>query len=316
MALTFQSFSFTPILGWSISRYEIFDKCKRQYFYTYYGKHARDIPLYKITQLKELTSVPLEIGKVVHDVIEAFLRRLQVSDSNIDENRFFQFAKQQAQERFTTKTFIEQYYGALKPVSFDEAFAKISACLENFINSPCYHWIFMKAITNKTDWLIEPPGFGETRLSGMKAYCKMDFLFPVENAVHILDWKTGGKDTYKHANQLIGYAAAVNNNFAIAVDRIFPKIVYLFPAFQEYELAVGDDLPGFFEKVKKQTEEMYAFCIDVEKNIPLPIDSFPPTPSAGMCSYCNFQELCFTKKGFPGQAGKPLNNPFSDGALA
>ena len=311
MPLTYQSFPFTPLLGWSISRYEVFDKCKRHYFYSYYGKHAREIPQYKITQLKELTSVPLEIGNVVHDVIEAFLRRLQISDSNIDENKFFHFARQKAHECFSGKTFIERYYGALKFASFEEAFAKIARCLENFINSPCYHWIFMKAITNKNNWLIEPPGFGETRLNGLKAYCKMDFLFPVENAVHILDWKTGNKDTYKHANQLIGYAAAANNNFNFPVELIFPKIVYLYPRFEEYELTMKDTLPPFFEKVKNQTEEMYAYCLDVEKNIPHPLESFPLSPSAGVCPYCNFQELCFTKKGFPVSSEKPFHDPFS-----
>jgi hypothetical protein len=311
MPLTYQTYPFTPLLGWSISRYETFDKCKRQYFYTYYGKHAREIPQYKIAQLKELTSAPLEIGNVVHDVIEAFLRRLQVNDSNIDESRFFQFAREKARQYFSGKTFIEHYYGALKVTPLDDACTKISRCLENFITSPCYNWIFMNALTNKTDWLIEPPGFGETRLCGIKAYCKMDFLFPVGDAVYILDWKTGAKDTCKHGNQLMGYAAAANNNFNFPVRLIFPKIVYLFPKFEENELTMKDDLPLFFAKVKAQTEEMYAYCSDVEKNIPRPIDSFPLTPSAGICPYCNFQELCFTKKGFPGSSGKPFQDPFA-----
>jgi hypothetical protein len=312
MSLTYQSFQFTPILGWSISRYEVFDKCKRRYFYTYYGKHAREVPLYKISQLKELTSTPLEIGNIVHDVLEAFLRRLQISDSNIDENKFFQYARQKAQDNFSGKTFIEQYYNTLKTPSFDEAFSKIAQCLENFITSPCYSWIFMKALTNKNDWLIEPPGFGETRLNGIKAYCKMDFLFPVDEGVHILDWKTGGKDTFKHSNQLIGYAAAANNNFNFPVQKIFPKIIYLYPHFEEYELTIGEALPPFFEKVRLQTEEMYAYCLDVNKNIPLPIEAFPLTPSEGVCPHCNFQELCFTKKGFPGTSEKPFQNPFAE----
>jgi hypothetical protein len=298
MPLSYQSYEFSAVLGWSISRYEVFDKCKRRYYYTYYAKHARDIPPYKITQLKNLTSVPLEIGNVVHDVIEAFLRRLQVSDSNIDEKRFFLFARQKSEEYFTTKTFMEAYYGT-KPVSLEDALAKINACLENFIGSPCYNWIFMKAITNKNDWLVEPPGYGETRLNGLKAYCKMDFLFPVDGAVHILDWKTGGKDVYKHSNQLIGYAAAANSNFNIPRADIFPKIVYLYPKFDEFELTLQEEFSSFFDKVKQQTGEMYALCEDVEKNIPLGIESFPLSPSPGTCPYCNFQELCFSRKGFP-----------------
>ncbi len=298
MSLKFQSYEFTPLLGWSISRYEVFDKCKRQYFYTYYGKYAREVPSYKIAQLKNLTSVPLEIGNVVHDVIEAFLRRLQVSDSNIDENRFFRFAEQKTSEYFTSKTFIEHYYGSIKPFSFDEALAKIMTCLNNLIASPCYNWIFMKAMTNRNDWLIEPPGYGETRLNGLKAYCKMDFLFPVEDTVHILDWKTGNKDTLKHSNQLIGYAAAAHANFNFPVNSIYPKIVYLYPDFQEFELTTKEAFTAFFDKVKEQTEEMYACCLDVEKNIPRPIDSFPPSPSQSVCIYCNYQELCFSKKGY------------------
>ncbi|HEX7510578.1 MAG TPA: PD-(D/E)XK nuclease family protein [Chitinivibrionales bacterium] len=305
MSLSYQSYDFTPILGWSISRYECFDKCKRHYYYTYYAKHARDVAPYKIKQLKDLTSAPLEIGNVVHDVIEAFLRRLQISDADIDEQRFFQFARQKAQEAFGAKTFLENYYGALKPANLEDAFAKINACLQNFIGSPCYSWIFMKAMTNKTDWLIEPPGYGETRLNGMKAYCKMDFLFPVDGAVHILDWKTGAKDSHKHANQLIGYAAAAQSNFNIPGNAIFPKIVYLFPAFEEFELARQEDFTPFFDKVKQQTEAMYALCADVEKNIPLDIDAFPKSPSQGLCLFCNFQEPCFSKKGFPqGNSGE------------
>ena len=302
--MNFQTFDFSPILGWSISRYEVFDKCKRQYFYAYYSKFAAGVPQYKIQQLRGLTSFPLEIGNVVHDVLEAFLRRLQKSDSDIDEARFFNFAREKAREYFSSKTFIETYYGALRAPSFDEAFEKISKCLDNFLKGPCYSWIFMKALTNKDNWLIEPPGFGETRLNGLKAYCKMDFLFPVGDEFHILDWKTGGKDRYKHSNQLIGYAAAAHNNFNAPWKNIFPKIVYLYPEFDEFELDLKEDVSVFFEKVKTQTEEMYGFCSDVNRNVPLPIDAFTLSPSRSNCVYCNFQELCFSKNGFPAEREK------------
>jgi hypothetical protein len=303
MKLEYKSYDFTPGLGWSISRYETFDKCKRQYFFTYYAKYASGIPLYKINQLKALTSVPLETGNVVHDVIEAFLWRLQKSDSDIDEARFFQFARQKAEEYFSTKTFIESYYGA-SPVSVETGLEKITACLSNFINSHCYNWLFMKAITNKDNWMIEPPGYGETRLNGLKAYCKMDFLFPVDDVIYILDWKTGAKDTYKHSLQLIGYAAAASNNFNIPWNIIFPKIIYLYPEFSEFELTLKqEDLSDFYTRIQEQTEKMLAFCSNRENNVPLPMESFPATPSASLCRFCNFQELCFPKKNAPDTPG-------------
>jgi hypothetical protein len=304
MELKYPRYDFTPILGWSISRYELFDKCKRQYFYNYYPKFVPGVPFYKIARLRDMTSVPLEVGNVVHDVIEAFLWRLQKSDSDIDESRFFQFAQEKADEYFSKKTFLETYYGQAEEINRGDADKKISDCLKNFIGSPVYTWIFMKAITNKDNWMIEPPGMGETRLNGLKAYCKMDFLFPVDNEIHILDWKTGAKDTYKHSRQLIGYAAAAGGNFGIPAGAIFPKIIYLHPAFEEFEIPLAEqDFPAFHEKARVQTEEMQSFCADAQNNTPKPIEEFPLTPSQAICRFCNFQELCFGKKNAPGKPG-------------
>lgn len=297
MILKYDSFSFTHILGWSSSRYELFDKCKRQYFYNYYSKFAKDIPLYKIKRLKALTSVPLEVGNVTHDIMEAFLRRLQKSEAHIDEKRFFTFARQKADEYFSQKTFIEVYYNQIEAINMDNAYKRIDTCLQNFISSPIYNWLFMKAINNRDNWMIEPAGYGETRLNGLKAYCKMDFLFPVDGEVHILDWKTGRKDIYKHKNQLIAYAAAANSNFNIPWNNIYPKIVYLYPEFDEFEISLEEnDFNELFERVENQTKEMQSFCTNIEKNIPHPIEKFPKTPSEMICKYCNYQELCFPNR--------------------
>jgi CRISPR/Cas system-associated exonuclease Cas4 (RecB family) len=253
-----------------------------------------------------MTSVALEVGNVVHDVLEAFLRRLKKSDSNIDKNRFFQFARQKANDYFSRKTFIEIYYGQKDYIDKELLFKKIDSCLNNFINSPIYSWIFMKAITNRKNWMIEPEGYGETRLNGVKAYCKMDFLFPVDDYIYILDWKTGKKSEFKHTNQLIGYAAAASNNFKIPWNIILPKIIYLYPEFDEFEIDLReDDFENLFQKVVSQTEEMYSYCSDVEKNIPVPIDKFQKTPSKQICNYCNFQELCF-----PAIKGQNRNEEF------
>jgi len=294
MELRYETFPFTKVLGWSISRYELFDKCKRQYFYTYYSKFVPGVPHYKMVQLRDLTSVALETGNVVHDVIEAFLQRLQKSDSDIDEQRFFDFARAKAGEYLGRKTCIEIYYHQCESIDMEKVYAKINSCLKNFIGSPVYSWIFMKAITNKKDWMIEPPGYGETRLEGMKAYCKMDFLMPVGGEVHILDWKTGQKDPAKHGAQLKGYAAAAAANFGVPWSKIFPKIVYLHPAYDELELQLDHNgFDAFVAGIREQTATMHACCSNVKENIPLAMEAFPMKPSPGLCRYCKYQELCF-----------------------
>jgi CRISPR/Cas system-associated exonuclease Cas4 (RecB family) len=305
MPFAYATYPYTPVLGWSISRYEVFDKCKRQYFYTYYSKHVPGVPHYKMAKLRDLTSVPLEIGSIVHDVIEAFLVRLQKSDTDIDEERFFLYGRQKADGYCSKKTFIETYYGQQQAIDMEKVYAKIDACLKNFIGSPSYSWIIMTALRGKENWMIEPAGYGETRLDGMKAYCKMDFLMPVGDDVHILDWKTGQKDEAKHGAQLKGYAAAAANNFGVPWDRIFPKIVYLHPAYDELELRLDNDgFQAFIATIRAQTQEMLAFCSNAEENAPLLIESFPMNPSPSACRQCRYQELCFPdKRPAEGQAG-------------
>jgi CRISPR/Cas system-associated exonuclease Cas4 (RecB family) len=294
MDLQYERYPFTPTLGWSISRYELFDKCKRRYYYWYYGKYVSDVPAYKMKQLRALTSVPLEIGNVVHDVLEVFLRRLQKDDSSIDEQRFFDYALAKTNEYFSRKTFVETFYGQSEKVDVEYARDRVKTCLENFMSSPVYSWLFMKALRSKKNWMIEPEGYGETRLDGLKAYCKMDFLFPVDGQVCILDWKTGKKNEFKHSAQLIGYAAAANSNFHIPVERIFPKIVYLSPQFDELEIALKQrDFCEFFERVKRESEEMLSMCADRQNNVPKSIEHFPKAPSLPICGSCNFQKLCF-----------------------
>jgi len=231
---------------------------------------------------------------VVHDVLEAFLRRLQKSDSDIDEQRFYEFADQKTGEYFGARTFIEVRYGRVASLDLAEARRRVHTCLANFIGSPIYSWIFMTALRYRDNWMIEPPGYGETRLNGLKAYCKMDFLLPAGDEVTILDWKTGKRDEQKHTAQVMGYAAAANANFGIPLDRIFPRIVYLYPEYGELEVDAGRvDLQGLFGRIERQTRQMQAYCADVDQNTPLPIEKFPLSPSSSSCTWCRYQELCF-----------------------
>ena len=40
-----KKYAYTPILGWSFSRNEIFSNCKRKYFYNYYAKHDTEFDI-------------------------------------------------------------------------------------------------------------------------------------------------------------------------------------------------------------------------------------------------------------------------------
>lgn len=290
---TIRRFEYTPILGWSVSRYGKFSLCKRQYYYDYYAKYDKVFPRQKIDELKRMTSIPLEIGNIVHHIIKGLLERLLKSEKPIDKTRFLNFAKRKTEELCSSKTFMEIYYNEITNINTDEVFDKIQNSLNNFLNSDRYNWLTKKAISHKENWLIEPSRYGEARMNGMKVYCKVDFLFPLNDDIYIIDWKTGKPDEEKHRKQLLGYVSWSSYHFEKDPTVIIPIIAYLQPSYEEIEMKFTEpDIQSFAIQIKKEREEMYSFCSDVEENVPKDKEEFIKTTSTVVCGYCNYRELC------------------------
>jgi len=286
---------YTPILGWSASRFDTFKTCRRRYFYTYYAKFDREFPLSKINQLKALTTIPLETGNIVHDVIKVLLERFQKSHARIDLPKFHDYTRKLT-GRYCEKPFAEIYYQEISRLNVDEIFENVRLCLDNLLNSPRFHWLIQNAIATRDRWIIEPPGYGQTVIKEYKAYCKVDFLFPVGDKLYIMDWKTGKADAVKHHKQMLGYAAWAAFHFGHDPESIDPVIAYLKPDYTEDALHVTRaDIDGFAKIVKNETLEMYSFCADIEENIPKEKGLFEKTPLKVFGDYCNFRELCREK---------------------
>jgi len=289
-------YDYSDILGWSVSRYDKFSMCRRQYYYDYYGKYDAEFPRYRINALKSMTSTALETGNIVHDTVKAFLERLLKSEKPVDSARFLDYAQKLTNEYCASKTFSEVYYKLTESIDTGRIFENVKLGLTNFLESGRCRWIIEKAITNKTGWVIEPPGYGETRIDGMKAYCKVDFLFPVEGDLYILDWKTGKADEKKHSRQLTGYSAWASNNFSKDPARVFPVTAYLLPKYAENTVKVtAPDIKAFTEAVKAETAEMYSMLKSVEQNVPKDKQEFARCTNTRVCGFCNYREFCFPK---------------------
>ncbi len=289
-----KQFAFTPVLGWSMSRYDMFSLCKRKYFYHYYGKYDPQVPVRLIKELKELRSIPLAIGIAVHQVIQTLLTRLMRTSQDIDREQFFDFAHRETKHRAEAGTFHEVYYGEREEVSVEDLYPRVQTCLDSLLESDRYRWLVEQAIQTSDRWVIEPPGYGETRMDGMKVYFKVDFLFPIGEQLHILDWKTGKQDPEKHRKQLVGYSAWASYHFEVDASQVVPTIAYLYPEYQEVEEVFNQfDLEQFAIQVRAETDEMQEYCRDVEQNIPIDKSEFPLVDHPSICSHCEFRGLCF-----------------------
>ncbi len=287
-----RKFEFTDILGWSHSRYNTFSTCKRQYYYQYYRKY--DIEnVVKIAILAKLTSVPLEIGNISHKLIKTLLTRIRKTSDEIDRDRFFDYAERRGKEIFRTQIFQEVYYKERNRVDFEtEIYPSVAQAMANLLESDRLEWVFEEALVEKDDWLIEPEGYGECRIDNMKAYCKVDFLFPLGDEIYVLDWKTG-KQSGKHLDQLKGYAAWVSFHFEKDWPQIKSFVAYLLPEYDERSLTINEfDIEEFTERIRRETDAMYEYCAEPEFNIPKEKEAFPMTENLKLCKFCNFRELC------------------------
>lgn len=290
-------FPFTPILGWSVSRFDTFSYCKRKYYYTYYGKFDREFPLQKINQLKSLTSESLTIGSLAHDVIEAILKRLQKSTEVIDESRMKNFVKQQVQKYMLDHTFTEIYYKEKEAIDEDYIAESVFNAVMIFVKSERFEWVKNLPESSKQQWIIEPDGYGETRIQTdrgeLKAYCKVDFMLPNGRDIYILDWKTGKQDPEKHRKQLIGYSLFASFHFENKFDRIIPILAYLKDGYSEVLPEISEaDIENFKDDMYGDTKDMHRMNLDIENNTPLSKDEFTQTESESKCKYCEFKELC------------------------
>ncbi len=289
-----KSFEFTSILGWSNSRYDTFKTCRRQYFYQYYYKwdteHARE----KIARLRSMVSVPLQIGTVAHTCISTLLRRLLKEPRQpIDIQRLSDFARRKLTEQHRRSDYAEIYYGTKTHIDEEEMTASVITAVRNLIGSDRFQWLKQHASTASEAWVIDPEGYGETRVEGLKAYCKVDFLIPAEGRLHILDWKTGKEREDKHGVQMRGYAAWASYHYDTQLHNITPTVAYLLPDYREKTVALNEyDMQDFASFVREQTHEMYALCSDPADNVPLTKDRFPLTQIESICRYCNFREPC------------------------
>lgn len=292
-----RKFEFTPILGWSVSRWDTFSACRRQYYYQYYTKveGGRDRENFlTLKALKDLTSIPLEIGNVTHKIIEILLKRMQKTTKPIDMRRFDDFVRENTKRIVESKNFSEIYYEELEAIDPQvQILPKVSEALKNLLGGGRIEWLAEKAVESKDQWIIDPEGYGECRIGGQKAYCKVDFMFPVGDELHILDWKTGKKDDKKHGRQLRGYVTWAYFHFGVAAEKIVPTVAYLIPEYKERSIKVNEfDVEAFAEQIREETEEMYDYCEDIEQNTPLAKSEFPMTENLKLCSFCNFRELC------------------------
>lgn len=290
--ITLRQYDYTPQLGWSSTRWETFRTCRRRYFFQYYGRYDREIPLAHIQRLKGLSSIAMTVGTAVHEVLARLLKRLLMTTAEIDQQRFWPYVEGVIARELATTTLMEVHYGQRPAPEPAELMGPVRQCLETFLASDRYGWV-REQLGGDPRCVIEPPGYGEARLQGMKIYAKVDALIEAGGELVIIDWKSGRQDIDKHTRQLLGYAAWAQDNLQVSAEQIRCVLAYLQPQYAEIEKQPSaDELDGLAREVAAEIAQMQSLCQDPDRNIPLAKEAFPLTDNLGYCHHCQFRELC------------------------
>jgi hypothetical protein len=285
-------YEFSSNIGWSFSRYGMFDRCKRQYYYNYYGK--RNDP--KVSELAKLESFAIVKGSVVHGVIAQILHHIKIHndypiDGLSDHLNIYT-------DRYLADTsFAEVYYN--KGID-DELGVRLRKEVEDpivaFLESDRLQSLKSQTADEKSTWIIEPGGYGETRVNELKMYAKADFIFQKDGRYIILDWKTGKLETKKYMQQLLGYTVYVCDHFGVSPNLVDAYICHLGNNYSEHSQQFSEfDLSEMAAQVEEQISHMEQYCIYSAENISKDISAFPIEKNH-LCSYCNFREFCGISK--------------------
>lgn len=287
-------YHFTPILGWSFSRKHTFDTCKRLYYYRYYTRFVPDPERAEIRYLLGISSIPLAIGSVTHEVYEMVLKRIRVDDRPIQITKLRNFVHQSSveyvqQNNFETVIRLEQTEAEVLDTIEKTVWTHVEALLESDI----FETLTNMSLDQRKYWLIEPGDHGETRIRGLKVYAIIDFSFILDNQRFIVDWKTGHTSDSYH-KQLTTYALWMQNylgaHYSGAQCRIYYTLNIDHPEIFEPD---ASDLEQMADEIVADTHKMYEYLTDIDKNIPQDIHRFPKVEEKKVCCYCTFRSICY-----------------------
>ncbi len=297
-------------LTWSVSRANLFCECQRAYYYNYYGawggwKGSAPERVRTLYRLKNIKSMPMWAGSIVHDVIAEALRRYARKRMPIRAGELQAHARQRLRsgwceaverqwlEKPKKTNLHELYYGngtSLPREQTERIKAKIYDCLQHFAQSE-----ILKEILSVPYMSWKPVDALDTFMldDSLKVWCAVDFAFSDPGGtLRIIDWKTGAERVNEIKLQLACYMLYAASEWHAPLESQRASAVFLGDGARVSEYDVdAKDLIETKNTILTSAAEMRKRLIDVAGNVAVE-DDFQPCGDARTCRRCNFLEAC------------------------
>jgi hypothetical protein len=297
--------------SWSLSRRRTFERCKRSYWYSYYGgwggweagAHPRTR---RIWMLKKLTTRAMWVGSVVHEEIARVLRKLQHGQPVLDPEDVVEqtIARMRSDYRDSTRNnflhdpkrhtrFLEHEYDVeTPPERWKESADRARRALRNFFGSEIHEQL---ASLPAEDWLEvedsrQPPPLLD--VDGIPVHVRVDLAFRDGDLVTIVDWKTGKGSEPDGRDQLAGYALYAQEQWDVPAAMVRAREYNVVQNRDKVHELDGGFLDEFRVRLARSVADMHAFLEDVPSNRAAPEDEFPYCVAERECRFCFFVGVC------------------------
>ncbi len=290
--------------SWSRTRDNVFQECRRRYFYHYYGAWggwdaSADERARACYVLKQLGTRQMWAGRLVHEAVERSLLALRaghaLSAASLIEDTVRQMREEWKGSRDRvyrespkrTGLFEHEYGVPVRGSEWQALRDHVIRCLRNFHRLPLLADI--KRVS--TDRFILLEDIGSFPWEGTTVFTAPDFgYWNQQDRLQLIDWKTGGNGDGASL-QLGGYAL-----YALEVLRVdLPRVDLLEVNLREGTVASHPWDEASLERVRQHirlsVRSMKAYLKDPERNRAEEGD-FEKTEDLRICRWCNFRGLC------------------------
>ncbi|MBI3252791.1 MAG: PD-(D/E)XK nuclease family protein [Candidatus Omnitrophica bacterium] len=296
------------IFSWSKSTDEKFRDCARKYYYDKYlswggwesGASARTRSAYVLKNLKNRWAWR---GERVHHVIEHVLKSLRQGRAVPLEEALSHLTRIMREDYLASKAkkylenpkrnlglFEHEYEKNIEDPVWKRVHEGAVECVQNFYRSD-----FFKELSeeDKAHWLLIEDLEAFT-FDGAKIYVKLDFARRKNDAIEIIDWKTGKNENAAPSVQIGAYAIYAMQKWQVPLEGVRAYLFNLASPFPVPTLQILT--PALIEATQNTMAEsigrMRSLLADPAKNIPKSADHFPFTEKPELCAQCNFYKIC------------------------
>ncbi len=293
---------------WSYSRHGLFAECKRKYWlnhYGFWGGWDRQGAPERVRELyiqKNLATVPMWVGTVVHDAAEACLKALiqrrvpqrerVVAQALARARRNIQESREGAW-RWDPKrkgAFQRHYYGLdEQPQELDDALETIRAQVENLLDSRIY-----RQMARFPERILQVEELLQIDVAGVPVWVKLDGLMRgKDGGVVVVDWKTGRFHADASVDRQLGvYGLYALQRWVASPELIKAMHVNLREGKWRTFALDQDHLDDTAAFITASADGMKALLQDIDENTALEED-FPMLDEGDRrCGRCRFRRDC------------------------